>query len=212
MNITKIDYLVRPWRIYRILRPLLQFAAYCQWVICRAPPPPLCIKAKLIQKLRQRYNIDILVETGTFFGDMIDLQIPYFRELLTIELDQKLANLAKDRFSKVSKVKVLEGDSGLVIPKVLENLKQPALFWLDGHFSGGVTARGNCDTPIIKELSAIFESEHIPHIILIDDARLFGTSSDYPILSELEEQLRQERPTYSFSIIDDMICMLPPQE
>ena len=34
--------------------------------------------------------------------------------------------------------------------------KTPAIFWLDGHYSAGITAMGEQATPIFKELTHIF--------------------------------------------------------
>jgi hypothetical protein len=68
----------------------------------------------------------------------------------------------------------------------VRRIDQPALFYLDGHYSGGITARAAKDTPIYEELSHIFE--HDPrHVIVIDDARCFGRDPDYPSLHELRE-------------------------
>jgi hypothetical protein len=69
-----------------------------------------------------------------------------FDALITIELDAELAAKAKQRFQTVPKIEVLLGDSGQKLPELLVSLHQPVVFWLDGHFSGGVTAKGNVDT------------------------------------------------------------------
>jgi hypothetical protein len=44
------------------------------------------------------------------------------------------------------------------------------MFWLDRHYSGGFTAKGEKDCPIIEELDAISNGSHLKHSILIDDA------------------------------------------
>lgn len=56
-------------------------------------------------------------------------------------------------------------------------------FWLDGHYSEGITHRGPVDTPIIKELEIIsdFMDKFFSVNIFIDDFRLFvNQSTDYP--------------------------------
>ena len=89
-----------------------------------------------------KFGIRILIETGTFFGDMLAALRENFDSLMSIELDDALVKKAKQRFSDEPKIAILHGDSAHVISEVLASLHEPALFWLDGHFSGGVTAKG----------------------------------------------------------------------
>ena len=41
------------------------------------------------------------------------------------------------------------------VPELVRQLDGPALFWLDGHYSGGDTAKGELDTPVSAELESI---------------------------------------------------------
>ena len=52
-------------------------------------------------------------------------------------------------------VYILQGDSTHVLSAILGKISQPCLFWLDAHCSGGQTARGELETPIMWELSCI---------------------------------------------------------
>ena len=54
-------------------------------------------------------------------------------------------------------------------------LEEPTLFWLDGHYSGGVTARGSKETPILDEVDKILSTKESRHVLIVDDARCFGT-------------------------------------
>lgn len=87
---------------------------------------------------------------------------------------------------------LLHGDSGKLLPEVVDKLKAPALFWLDGHYSCGLTAKGALETPIRAELQAIFSSAITGHVILIDDVRCFDGSHDYPHLDELLAFIRED--------------------
>jgi hypothetical protein len=58
------------------------------------------------------------------------------------------------------------------MPEIVGQLHCPSLFWLDGHYSGGVTARGGLGAPVVRELVASFASKR-RRILLFDDARLF---------------------------------------
>jgi len=128
--------------------------------------------------------------TGTFHGGTVEAVKRAFRHIDTIELDPQLAARARQRFAGHSHVTVLQGDSGQVLPTVLARLTEPALFWLDAHYSGPGTARANRDTPIVDEISAILAHPVPGHVVLIDDARGFGALPDYPTVAELEAFVR----------------------
>ena len=46
-------------------------------------------------------------------------------------------------------------------------------------------------------------------MILIDDARLFGTDADYPTISYLTEFLLARRPQFDVLVQDDIIRVTP---
>jgi hypothetical protein len=126
------------------------------------------------------------VETGTFFGDMIYAQKNQFDKLISIELDDYLFERAKKRFKNQPHIKILKGDSGEKIAEILATMNEPCLFWLDAHYSGGPTARGELTTPIFQEMGQILTHRIQNHVVLIDDARLFNGSDGYPTFRELQ--------------------------
>ena len=67
-------------------------------------------------------------------------------------------------------------------------INKPTLFWLDAHYSGGETAQGPEDSPIMKELDFIL-NHRSDHCILIDDARCFNGKAGYPRIGELKKML-----------------------
>jgi hypothetical protein len=208
-NVSKIDYLLRPAPIYPLLRPVLRSAALRQWRKTQKPPAPFELKAQIIRDYAAKYQIRTFVETGAFFGDMIDMLQDHFDALTTIELDSKLAAKVKQRFKDSPKIRVVQGDSGQKLPEILTTLNERALFWLDGHYSGGVTAKGDVDTPIVAELTHLFSAETRDHVILIDDARLFGRAFDYPPLAKVDNLLKTHRPGWQMSVETDIIRLQP---
>jgi hypothetical protein len=139
-----------------------------------------------LRKCGRRHGARILVETGTFHGDTLAALRGSFDQLHSIELDEVLFKRAVQRFSSDPRIRLWEGDSGSVLPHVLSGIRQPILFWLDGHYSGEGSARAGIDTPISRELRHI--GEHFmctSHLIIIDDARLFDGTNGYPTLSDL---------------------------
>ena len=88
---------------------------------------------------------------------------------------------------------------------MVSSLNDPAIFWLDGHYSSGITAKGELECPIYGELDAIFSFQSLNHLILIDDARLFNGTNDYPTIPELINYVKQKNSKYTISITDDII-------
>lgn len=170
-----------------------------------AAPAPL--KWATMKEYVQRYKATWFVETGTFMGDTIFNMKDTFSRLDTIELDEKLAARARQRFENQHNIHVWQGDSGQEIHKILNIMPKNtvALFWLDGHFSGGVTAKADLNTPISAELDDIFKHSK-NHIILIDDARLFiSQEEDYPSLEELKKQVYLYNPNAIVEVKYDII-------
>ena len=83
------------------------------------------------------------------------------------------------------------------------------VFWLDAHYSGGVTAKGSTECPLEHELQIIAEHACTGHIILIDDVRLMG-SGDYPSLARVCELACRINPRYRIEVRDDILRCEPP--
>ena len=169
-------------------------------------PSPHIVKQQLLNHYQQQYQLKMLIETGTYLGDMVDAQKERFERIVSIELSPDLARLAQRRFQGQSHIHILVGDSATVLMQLTPTLTEPALFWLDGHYSGGITAKGSTVCPIFGELNAIFNhNQH--HIILIDDARLFVGEDDYPTLAELSAYIKDHNRDYNVTVKDDIICV-----
>ena len=189
-----------------------------EWVIARrdrasllayradpAASPPHAVKVETVLACARRHGIRRLVETGTFEGEMVRKVRGAFASLVTIELSPALAAEARRKLEPYSGITVLDGDSAEILPRVLAELRDPALFWLDGHYSGGATARGALETPLLEELRVIAaHARGVPgHVVLIDDARLLGTG-DYPTRDRVEAILGETMRGYRLTIEDDI--------
>lgn len=147
----------------------------------------------------------MLVETGTFYGDMIAAVRPAFTQIYSIELHPRLARLAQRRFAHDDGIVIMQGDSAVLIEPLLRRVREPAVLWLDGHYSGALTARGDIETPIVQELTAVLRSGSPDDVILVDDARLFGKNRNYPSIGEIQGLVARERPSCQVTIVDDII-------
>jgi hypothetical protein len=175
----------------------------------RPVPPPHAYKERVVREYARRHALLVLVETGTYLGDMVEAVGTGFRQIYSIELDRELHRRAAPRFAARGNVAIMQGDNGKVLPQVLAGIEGPALFWLDGHYAADITARGDKDTPIVRKLESISRHPVKRHVILIDDARCFDGTHDYPTLKELEDAARQYWPASAFEVRDDIIRIAP---
>jgi hypothetical protein len=126
------------------------------------------------------------IETGTYRGRTTRWSASHFERVVTIELDEKLAARAKASLSDLPNVEVLQGDAVDWLRDVMARPStHDALVYLDGHFSGGVTARGSLDEPACEALEVL-----VPHLdklrgVVIDDFRTFGVEFPSPTKADL---------------------------
>ena len=173
----------------------------------RPVPPPHIVKELVVEEYKKKYGCRIFIETGTYRGDMIYAEKDHFDKIYSIELDEILFRKAVNKFRKYPHITILQGDSSVLLHEVVSKLDEPALFWLDAHYSGGITAKGDKECPIFEELKSIFASKY-HHIILIDDARCFNGTRDYPTITELTENVVKNRPGYTVEVKDDFIRLV----
>ena len=153
-------------------------------------------KEEVVASYKSEYNI--LIETGTYNGEMVEAQRSNFKMVYSIELSNHLYINAYKRFADFKNVIILQGDSAEWLTTLVSVLTEPALFWLDAHYSGGNTAMGDSPCPLLGELDSIINSP-FAHGILIDDARCFGTTKGFPGLSDISDIIGD------FTITNDII-------
>jgi len=170
-------------------------------------PPPYFVRRAMLRTEARACGARCFVETGTFLGDTSWALAKEFRKVYTIEVEPTLAALARERFRKRPEVAVVEGDSALLLPGICREIDSACLFYLDGHYSGGITGMGGEECPILAELRAIFDHTAHPFRIVIDDARLFGTSPAYPTIEAIAGLLRERAPDKSMRVENDAILI-----
>lgn len=179
----------------------------------RRVPPPHLMKQRILSAYASAFLPRILIESGTCVGDMVYAMRDRFQRILSVELNEDLYKRARCRFRSYPHIEILQGDSGEVIPRILSTVSEPCLFWLDGHYSGGgVTPKGDTETPVMKEMKAILDHAVKEHLILIDDARNFDGTHDYPTLQELRSLVSANGTDYEFSVLHDLIRIHPKRD
>jgi len=198
----------RPYKEWRSRRREAQQVK--EWEAAGKPaPPPHVIKQRALREYGSRFGLRILVETGTQYGAMVYAMRHSFDRIYSIELSDMLYERAAKRFRDFPHIEIVHGDSAREIQKVLRRLDGPTLFWLDGHYSGGLTARGERHTPILEELQHILSVNDTRYVILIDDARKFGTHPEYPTIEEVVHFVSARQPNLAVAVEDDIIRITP---
>ncbi len=180
---------------------------YMRWKKRGRPvPPPHIAKQRTISWFNKKYKFNTLVETGTYLGDMVEAQKGNFAQIISIELSEELFKRARHRFRDNNHVTILYGDSGKVLHQVVPGLMKQSLFWLDGHYSGDITALGEKVSPVFEEFDAIFSGPPLNHVILVDDANLFIGTNGYPAADALIRHVKSKNPKYTMMLQNNIMC------
>ncbi|MYE37891.1 MAG: hypothetical protein F4X24_10025 [Rhodobacteraceae bacterium] len=169
------------------------------------------------EKVFLKYGIPnaIWVETGTYKGDTTDFLAKRYPHVHSIEPSKYLYDKAVRRFSGRN-VTLYNGISEIEMPNLLPSLNGNVNFWLDGHYSAGITFRGENDCPIEDELVAIKENlanfESVT--VLIDDVRCFYPAenpaySGFPSVDYLVNWTRKHN--FLWRIVHDIFIIQSPK-
>ena len=146
------------WKEYREIRD------YWRWLKNGRPvPPPHGIKQGVIKEYARKYQCPTFFETGTYCGDMIQAVKHDFKQIYSVELSESLYKQVRLRFNNDDHISLLQGDSGKVLPETLKRISEPCLFWLDAHYSGANTAKGDSNFAI-KSLGILFKKSYFKQV------------------------------------------------
>jgi hypothetical protein len=168
----------------------------------------------LILALQRRLGLEEFVETGTYRGDSAAWAAEHFSRVTTVEWSAALFAAAHRRFQADQKVRVLQGESSEVLRELVPALSGPALFWLDAHWSGLDTAGTEAECPLLAELGLI-NAAPLPHVVLVDDARLFCAPPPRPHRAEQWPDLASTVVTLQAGgrrhvvLVDDVFVAVP---
>lgn len=165
-----------------------------------AAPSPHLIKQNCL--IRNGIPGATWVETGTFLGETTALLADHSPMVYSVEPEPKLFARAKELFANKKNVEIINGGSEDVFPGLLPKIHGDVNFWLDGHYSAGITFKGKVDTPVKDELRCI--SENISNFrrvaVLVDDVRCFDPQSEefagYPSIDFLVDWARSNKFTW----------------
>lgn len=182
---TSLGLLARRAGAFDALDPLRTERIYREWLAKGRPlPAPPAAKRVTLRSYAEAYGLRTLVETGTFRADTVRTLRHDFDLIHSIEIDDSLYADAVKRCAGQANARLHRGDSATVIGPILDKLIDPALFWLDAHYSGAGTG-GHHHHPTAEEVRKVTE-RRAGHVVLVDDVRCFGTA-DYPPIEIIKE-------------------------
>lgn len=172
----------------------------------------------IVLELAQLCGATNFVETGTFHGGTTRWAAAHFDFVFTIEKAESLYRQHNEELSRLKGVSPHLGDSRLVLPSIVSEISnQKAVFWLDGHWSGGETAGVDDECPLLDELACL--SARKGDVVLIDDARLFLSApplphkpSAWPTISDVVGALAGREGNRYIQVIDDVIFAVPNED
>lgn len=108
--------------LFHALKVVEGNAQFSRWKRQGSPlPPPHIVKQLAIKEYHESFGYDVLVETGTYLGEMVEAQKRRFKRVYSIELSEELHARATKRFSRDKQVTIVQGDSGKTLPVILPN-------------------------------------------------------------------------------------------
>ncbi|ADE40199.1 O-methyltransferase [Candidatus Puniceispirillum marinum] len=200
-------FLRRSWVYSRVYAPIRDFYSWFKNGFTNNSPD--LVKRRLL--MRHAIHNATFVETGTFLGNTTVFLASFSAKTYTIEPEEKLYEMARQRFANSPKIDALKGTSEERFPELLPLLSGDINFWLDGHYSGGITFKGDSECPVASELEQIEKNlvRFDKVSVLIDDVRCFPLSqssaldkSDYPPLDTLVDWARRNK--FSWQIEHDI--------
>ena len=83
---------------------------YWYWKLRGEPVrSPHLVKQRTVLEYAQRYGLRVLVETGTYYGEMVAAMKDRFEEIYSVEFDSVLARRAQTKFSRWPNIHVSGG-------------------------------------------------------------------------------------------------------
>ncbi len=168
---------------------------------------------KFIYSIQEKFQYSNFIETGTYMGETSIWASAYFKNVFTIEVNPELSSEAAKRASGKTNIRFINGDSSVELVKISEKLTSSCVYWLDGHWCGGVS-KITAECPLMAELHAIKEKDD--DIVLIDDARFFmgivpepHQPDAWPRIDAVINSLKIKYPKHEVIIEYDVIMCLP---
>lgn len=194
---------------YGAYKALGHYPDYWYWNLRGRPVrSPHLVKQRAVREYARKYHLRTLIETGTYYGEMVAAVKDQFDRVYSIEFDPELARRATKRFASDPRVHILEGDSEKVLPELLKTISEPALFWLDAGYWGWANLARDPQR-LSAEVEAALSHPACGHVVLMDDARMLDGRNGAPTFEELRSRIAARFPDRSVNLLHDIIRITP---
>jgi hypothetical protein len=201
--------LLRSLPFYGAYKALSHYPDYWYWRLRHRPArSPHLLKQRTVREYGRQHGLSTLVETGTYYGEMVAAVRGDFERIFSVEYDPSLAQRAARRFDQDPRIRILEGDSRQVLPELLKSIREPALFWLDAGYWGW-DQLGRDPQRLSAEVEAILEHPVPRHVILMDDARMLNGQNGALTLAEFESRIASRFPDRRVEVQYDIVRITP---
>jgi hypothetical protein len=189
---------------YGVYKAIGHYPDYWYWIARGRPSrSPHLLKQKVVREYGEKFALKTLVETGTYYGEMVAAMKNHFDHIYSIEFVPELAERATRKFARYQHVRIFCGDSRLVMPDVLALLAGPALFWLDAGYYGWVGKQGD-QQRLSAEIEMIL-SHPYRHVILLDDARGLTGRDGIPSVDDVKSYVESKFPARTVEVKYDIM-------
>ncbi len=203
-NLKAFRRLLQRTPVYGAYKALGHYPDYWYWILRGRPSrSPHLLKQKVVREYGEKFGLKTLVETGTYYGEMVAAMKSRFVRIYSMEFVPALAERAVRKFARDQHVRIFCGDSRVLMPEVLALLTSPALFWLDAGYYGWVGIRTN-EQRLSAELEMIL-SHPYPHMILLDDARGLTGRDGIPSVGDVKDYVESKFPQRSVEVKFDIM-------
>jgi len=113
------------------------------------------------KKLQKKFKLKICIETGTCYGYTSAFLSTFFKEVRTVEINEKFLTIAKtNRLDALKNVKCYFGSSADLMEEMLEGCGDDTMIFLDAHW------QQHC--PLKEEIQSIADKGIQPVIAIHD--------------------------------------------
>ncbi|MGH9740346.1 MAG: hypothetical protein ACRD4X_17425 [Candidatus Acidiferrales bacterium] len=201
--------LLRNLPLYGAYKALGHYPDYWYWKLRGQPVrSPHLVKQRAVREYARRYGLRTLIETGTYYGEMVAAVRNDFERIFSIEYDPELARRATRRFASDSQVHILEGDSQKVLPELLKTISGPALFWLDAGYWGWANLARDPQR-LSAEVESALSHPVGGHVVLMDDARMLDGRNGAPTFEELRSRIAARFGSRRVELRHDIVRITP---
>lgn len=176
------------------------------------------VLSSFLQDMRRVFNRSMFVETGTYLGDTTKVAAALFAHVHSVEVSNDLYEWTTQQLQSYSNIQLYRDHSVFFLDRLCSTYQAEAgtmLFWLDAHYSGGITTLyQDVLTPIVDELEVLARHNMRDAVIMIDDIRCFGSlyqeqtiaaHPGYPSIQKVCTVLKTINPNYTCALYGDTL-------